>query len=186
MSISVGAMVLKEIAQREYKKEQNLGPRPEAHKLFFVCLFVFKVCVCACSIAQLSDSLRPLGLQPARLLCLWDFPGKNTGVGCHFLLQGIFPIQGSNLCLLQLLLWQTDSLPWSHLESPHWGLGLKYMNLLRWDPNIQSIIASLMVTFPEISIQTVLVWRSCNVQRDQGKGKGNFICIAIAFLLLRL
>ena len=29
-------------------------------------------------------------LQPARLLCPWDFPGKNTGVGCHFLLQGIF------------------------------------------------------------------------------------------------
>ena len=40
------------------------------------------------------------GLQPARLLCLWDFPGKNTGVGCHFLLQGIFPTQRSNLCLL--------------------------------------------------------------------------------------
>ena len=36
------------------------------------------------------------GLQPARLLCAWDFPGKNTGVGCHFLLQGIFPSQGSN------------------------------------------------------------------------------------------
>ena len=35
-----------------------------------------------------SNSLRPLGLQPTRLLCLWDFPGKNTGVGCHFLLQG--------------------------------------------------------------------------------------------------
>ena len=28
--------------------------------------------------------------------CPWDFPGKNTGVGCHFLLQGIFPTQGSN------------------------------------------------------------------------------------------
>ena len=38
----------------------------------------------------LSDSLRPHGLQPSRLLCPWDFPGKNTGVGCHFLLQGIF------------------------------------------------------------------------------------------------
>ena len=37
-----------------------------------------------------SDSLRPYGLQPARLLCPWDSPGKNTGVGCHFLLQGIF------------------------------------------------------------------------------------------------
>ena len=35
--------------------------------------------------------------QPARLLCPWDSPGKNTGVGCHALLQGICPIQGSNL-----------------------------------------------------------------------------------------
>ena len=34
--------------------------------------------------------LKPHGLQPTRLLCPWDFPGKNTGVGCHFLLQGIF------------------------------------------------------------------------------------------------
>ena len=33
---------------------------------------------------------------PGRLLCPWNFPGKNTGVGCYFLLQGIFPIQGSN------------------------------------------------------------------------------------------
>ena len=37
-----------------------------------------------------SHSLRPHGLQPARLLCLWDFLGKNFGVGCRFLLQGIF------------------------------------------------------------------------------------------------
>ena len=48
----------------------------------------------------MSDSLRPHGLLPARLLCWWDFPGENTGVGCHFLLQGIFPNQGSNLGLL--------------------------------------------------------------------------------------
>ena len=38
--------------------------------------------------------------------CPWDFPGKNTGVACHCLLQGIFSAQGSNLCLLQ---WQADS-----------------------------------------------------------------------------
>ena len=37
-----------------------------------------------------SDSSRPHGLQPTMLLCPWDSPGKNTGVGCHFLLQGIF------------------------------------------------------------------------------------------------
>ena len=40
-----------------------------------------------------------------------DSPGKNTGVGCHFLPQGIFPTQGSNPCLLHLLRWQVDSLP---------------------------------------------------------------------------
>ena len=38
--------------------------------------------------------------SPARLLCLWNFPGKNTGVGCHFLFQRIFPAQELNLCLL--------------------------------------------------------------------------------------
>ena len=43
-----------------------------------------------------SDSSRPPGLQPTRLLRPWDFQGKSTGVGCHFLLQGIFPAQGSN------------------------------------------------------------------------------------------
>ena len=47
----------------------------------------------------MSESLRPHGLSPTRFLCLWDFPGKSTGVGCHFLLQEIFPTQGSNLCL---------------------------------------------------------------------------------------
>ena len=35
----------------------------------------------------MSDSVRPHGLQPTRLLRPWDSPGKNTGVGCHFLLQ---------------------------------------------------------------------------------------------------
>ena len=39
--------------------------------------------MCACSVASvMSDSLRPCGLQPARILCPWDSPGKNTGVGC--------------------------------------------------------------------------------------------------------
>ena len=48
----------------------------------------------------MSDSLRPHRLQPARLLCPWDFLGNSTGVDCHCLLQGIFPTQGSNPGLL--------------------------------------------------------------------------------------
>ena len=47
-----------------------------------------------------SDSLRSHGLESTRLLWPWDFPGKSTGVGCHFLLQGIFLTQGSNPGLL--------------------------------------------------------------------------------------
>ena len=62
-------------------------------------------CVPSCSV--LSNSLQPHGLQPAKLLCLWDSPGKKTGVGCHALLQGIFPTQESNL---GLLCWQVGPL----------------------------------------------------------------------------
>ena len=47
----------------------------------------------------MSYSLQSHGLQPARLLCPWDSSGKNTRVSCHSLLQGIFPVQGMNLCL---------------------------------------------------------------------------------------
>ena len=46
---------------------------------------------------------------------LWDSPSKNSGVGCHALLQGIILTQGSNPSLLHLLHWQADSLPLSHL-----------------------------------------------------------------------
>ena len=44
----------------------------------------------------MSDSLRPYGLQPTRLLCPQTSPGKNTGVSCHSLLQGSFLTRGSN------------------------------------------------------------------------------------------
>ena len=55
------------------------------------------VCVCVCfSGSTVSDSWRPHRLQPTRLLCPWDSPGKNTGVDCHSFLQRIFQTQGSN------------------------------------------------------------------------------------------
>ena len=48
----------------------------------------YVVCCCCCYVTSVvSDSLRPHGLQPTRLLRPWNSPGKNTGVGCHFLLQ---------------------------------------------------------------------------------------------------
>ena len=59
-----------------------------------------------------------------QVLCPWNSPGKNIGASCHFLLQGIFPTQGSNLHLLHLLYWQADFLPLYHLGSPHTTLDL--------------------------------------------------------------
>ena len=72
--------------------------------------FTFIKCVCVlCSVV--SDSMD----------CSfpWNFPGKCTGVGCHFLLQGIFSTQGQNLRLLHLLHRQADSLPLCHLGSSY-------------------------------------------------------------------
>ena len=57
-------------------------------------------CVCALHTqSHLTDLLQPHGLYPTRFLCPWDFPGKSTRVGCHFLLQGIFSTQGFNVGL---------------------------------------------------------------------------------------
>ena len=66
----------------------------------------------------MSNSFSTSGLWPTRLFCPLDFPGKHTGVGCHFLLQGIFPTQGLNP---RLMYWQADSLPLSHHRNkPLW------------------------------------------------------------------
>ena len=62
-------------------------------------LVITGMCVSVtCSV--MSDSLWCHGLKPTRLFWPWDLPGKNTGVGSHFLLQGIFLTQGSKLRLL--------------------------------------------------------------------------------------
>ena len=62
---------------------------------YMFCLVI--ICMPACSVASVvSTSLRFYGLQPTRLLCPWDSPGKNTGMGCCALLQRIFPTQGLN------------------------------------------------------------------------------------------
>ena len=73
-------------------------------------------CMRVCSVASvMSSSLYPYRLKPARLLSPWDSPGQNPGVGCHALLQGVFPTQGSNPGLLH---WQVHSLPLMFIWKP--------------------------------------------------------------------
>ena len=62
-------------------------------------------------VAKLCPILVTPWTVACRLLCPWDSPGKNTGVGCHALLQGIFLTQRLNPLLLSLLHWQAGSLP---------------------------------------------------------------------------
>ena len=65
-----------------------------------------------CSVlSALSDSLQPHELYPIRLLCPWDSPGKDTGVGCQALLHRIVPAKGSNAHLPASPALQADSLP---------------------------------------------------------------------------
>ena len=84
----------------------------------------------ACTRAHSSVCLQPYELQPTRLLCSWDSPGKNTGAGCHALLQGIFPTQGSNLRPLRLLLCQVYSLALIHWRSPCAWVRLSNLKLM--------------------------------------------------------
>ena len=91
----------------------------QANKGALVCESASVSCLVVCYF------LRPYGLYPIRLLCPWNSPGKNTGVGSHSLLQGIFLTQGLNLCLLYcrfFTAWATRKAPrileWWPFPSP--------------------------------------------------------------------
>ena len=76
------------------------------------------VCCCCCQVASvMSDSMQPHRVQPTRLLCPWDFPGKNTGGGCHFLLQCMKVKVKSLSCV------RPSAAPWSaaHQAPPSMG-----------------------------------------------------------------
>ena len=113
-------------------------------------------CACVLSKSVMSDSLWPHRLYPTRLHCLWEFPGKNTGVGCHTLLQGIFPTQGLSpglLCLSPALT-GLSSLP----GKPHWFLQFSSVQSLSrvwlfatsW---IAACQASLSITISQSSLK---------------------------------
>ena len=91
----------------------------------------------------MSDSLWVHGLQPARLLSPWNSPDKNTGVGCHFLFQGIFPTRGLNSGLLhcrQILY---------HLS--HQGSPSRYQGLSQWVDSSHQVARVLELQFQQQS-----------------------------------
>ena len=104
----------------------------------WISIACLSMCACVCSVV--SDSLWPHGLYPAWCRCPWNFPGRNIGVSFHFQLQGIFPTQGLNTCLLNLMHWQVDSLPLSHHPLQKYCLSYYFLcpfwsrfNFTAWD-----------------------------------------------------
>ena len=96
----------------------NLGGSQGIHRLWGAGVKVRSVeeSVHECSVTSVvSDSLWPLYTVARQAPLSMGLSSKNTGVGCHVPLQGIFPTQGSNPCILSLLHWLVGSLP---LASP--------------------------------------------------------------------
>ena len=86
--------------------------------------------MCVLSHSVVSNSLRPHELCPAKLLCPWDSPGKNTGVGCHALLQGIFPTKGlsSGLWHCRQIIYQGRMEGNSGMEAPELAFTIPKIN----------------------------------------------------------
>ena len=116
------------------------------------------------------DSLPPLGLYPARLLCPWDSPGKNTGVSFQALLQGIFPTQGSHPGLLSLLHWRVGSLPLAPPGKPSELFDFSKTGLL-YGAHIHgtTLIHSLLITHYQF------VYNMVEIHENRGEIKENIL-----------
>ena len=121
-----------------------------------------------------SDSLQTLGLQPSRLLCPWDFPGKNTEVGSHSLLQGIFLTQGLNpdlpskppgrpFALIRIWLQEMLWLIWFSIQNAEtfstWATGLLYFLIIHVFTALSSLIALKKVPFAFTSWESQFLGR---------------------------
>ena len=105
----------------------------------------------------MSDSLQPCGL------CPWDFPGKSTGVGCHFLLQGIFPTQGSKPGLLHC---RQTLYHLSHQPSTNW---MKPTHIMEGHL-LYSMSSNLNVNFRRTSL--AIQWLRLQASTAGGMGMG--------------
>ena len=126
----------------------------------------------------MSNSLQLHDLGPTRLLCLWDSPGKNTRVGCHALLQGIFPTQGQKpeilwTCLLNLLAGGFFT------TSATWEAHLLLTTSLQWFWKTGSIFFLLFFLISPLGVYTF----SCRISLKAGNSRQH-TSVHILFLFL--
>ena len=101
----------------------------------------------------------PMDCSPPGASVPWDYPGKNTGVGCHALLQGIFLTWGSNLCFLH---WRADSLSLSHLGSPERTFG---------QPNTRPVSLNYLGPIPYTRMRAT----DCDIPLDAVEGRAGHL-----------
>ena len=114
---------------------------------FSISISPVKVKVKSLSCVQLCD---PMGCSLTSLLRQWDFPGKSTGVGCHFFLQGIFPTQGLKLDLLHCRqMFYHLSHQGSHMPCRAWDIliYLKHYSLFIWNSNLIRLPVFYLASF---------------------------------------
>ena len=88
-SLSSGHRLMRMTCPRAWRKNKPSKSCSDFHLTLSILAIAKMWTRCCCFVAKSCLTLLgPHGLQPARLLCPWDFPGKSTGVGCCFLLQG--------------------------------------------------------------------------------------------------
>ena len=130
-----------------------------------------QLCYC-CLVTELCPALfNPMDCSSVKRLCQGDFSGKNTGVGCHFLLLGIFPTQGLNLCLLHCrqILYQ---IPWATRE-----------DLLSHTP-IQNKKFNLKKNFNGKNSEFLICVSLCRDESEAGSSKPGVASIYFTFILL--
>ena len=117
--------------------------------------------ICACSVMFVS--LWRHGFWSGGFLCPWDYPSKNTEVGCHILLRGVFLIQGSNLCLLH---WQAYSVslkpPGKPREAYSWVLKKSIHPVSAFSlVNSAYFCLKLLLTCKDLLTPLVVSWLFC-------------------------
>ena len=146
------------------------------------------MCVCMLSCSVVSNSWRPHGLKPTRLLHPWDYPSKNTGEGCHFLLQWNLPNPGieptsptapgleggflitelpwkpSGLIIL-LLIWVTSAFVW--------GTSLSFLLIKSGDPFLY-LLQNTKVVVPIVSQIKMIILRNV-ILKDSTMWSHNFL-----------
>ena len=121
-----------------------------------------------------SDSSQTHRLELARLLSPWDFPGKDTGRGCHFLLQGIFPTQGSNLGLLhcrEILYLYRLSHREAHLRVPAWNVSF-ISNSCKRGILVPSYIPLSWVSLLWMTTLSNMIWNNLTCPKIRGGASG--------------